>query len=45
MAMMGLVENEFRLPMVPITSKSEQVLRNTLVKCGVLPEAKSEPQA
>ena len=45
MAMMGLVENEFRLPMVPITSRSEQVLRNTLVKCGVLPEAKSEPQA
>ena len=45
MAMMGLVENEFRLPMVPITSKSEEVLRNTLVKCGVLPEAKSEPQA
>jgi len=36
LAMMGLIQNEFRLPMVPISSKSEEIVRATLVKCGLL---------
>ncbi len=36
LAMMGQIQNEFRLPMVPISAKSQDVLRATMVKCGLL---------
>jgi 4-hydroxy-tetrahydrodipicolinate synthase len=36
LAMMGLIEDEFRLPMVPISAKSREVLRRTMKSCGVL---------
>jgi 4-hydroxy-tetrahydrodipicolinate synthase len=36
LTMMGLIQNEFRLPMVPISAKSEEILRATMVKCGLL---------
>ena len=36
LAMLGQIEEEFRLPLVPITAKSGDVLRGTMKKCGVL---------
>ena len=36
LAMMGVMEEEFRLPLVPMTSKNRQVLKATLKQCGVL---------
>ncbi len=36
LAMMGLVEDEFRLPLVPISSQSRAKLRATMKACGVL---------
>ena len=36
LAMMGQIEEEFRLPLVQITSKSREILRNTMKRCGVL---------
>jgi 4-hydroxy-tetrahydrodipicolinate synthase len=36
LAMMGMMEDEFRLPLVPITSASREKLRKTLKACGVL---------
>ena len=36
LAMMGMMEDEFRLPMVPISAASREKLRKTLKSCGVL---------
>jgi 4-hydroxy-tetrahydrodipicolinate synthase len=36
LAMMGMMEDEFRLPLVPISSASREKLRKTLKACGVL---------
>ena len=36
LAMMGMMEDEFRLPMVPISAASREKLRKTLKACGVL---------
>jgi len=36
LAMMGLIEDEFRLPLVPISAKSREKLRQTMKACGVL---------
>jgi len=36
LSMMGIVENEFRLPLVPISSANHDKLRKTLKTCGVL---------
>jgi 4-hydroxy-tetrahydrodipicolinate synthase len=36
MAMLGMIEDELRLPMVPMTEKNREVLRATLKSCGVL---------
>jgi 4-hydroxy-tetrahydrodipicolinate synthase len=37
LAMMGLIQEEFRLPLVPMSASNRAVLKTTLVKCGVLP--------
>lgn len=36
LAMMGMMDDEFRLPLVPVTSASREKLRKTLKACGVL---------
>jgi 4-hydroxy-tetrahydrodipicolinate synthase len=36
LAMMGQVEEEYRLPLVPMSAKNREVLRNTMISCGVL---------
>jgi len=36
MSMMGLLEENFRLPLVPITEKSRTKIREVLAKLGVL---------
>ena len=36
LAMMGQIEEEYRLPLVPLSAKNRAVLRATLKKCGVL---------
>jgi 4-hydroxy-tetrahydrodipicolinate synthase len=36
LAMMGLVREEFRLPLVPMSAKNRAVLKMTLIQCGVL---------
>lgn len=36
LAMLGQIEEEFRLPLVPIASKSRDVLRASMKNCGVL---------
>ncbi len=36
LAMMGLIEEEFRLPLVPMRAKNRGVLESTLTQCGVL---------
>ena len=36
LAMMGMMEDEFRLPLVPIGAASREKLRKTLKACGVL---------
>jgi len=38
MAMMGLIEENFRLPLVPIQEKSRARLREVLLELGVLKE-------
>src|SRR5205085_1992224 len=35
-AMMGFIEDEFRLPLVPISGKSREILRQTMKRCGVM---------
>ena len=39
MAMMGLLEENFRLPLVPITDKSRARLRDVLSELGVTQSA------
>jgi len=36
LAMMGLIREEFRLPLVPMSAKNRAVLKATLLQCGVL---------
>ncbi|MSR43651.1 MAG: 4-hydroxy-tetrahydrodipicolinate synthase [Pedosphaera sp.] len=36
LAMMGVVEEGYRLPLVPLASKNREMLRKTLKSCGVL---------
>ncbi len=36
LAMMGQIEDELRLPMIPMSEKNRAVLKATLKKCGVL---------
>lgn len=36
LAMLGLMEDEFRLPLVPISAASREKLRKTMKACGVL---------
>lgn len=36
LAMMGLIQEEYRLPLVPMNPKNRQVLQATLQACGVL---------
>ena len=36
MAMMGLIENEFRLPLCELSPKNAEILRGTLSACGIL---------
>jgi len=36
LAMMGLIQEEFRLPLVPMSAKNRGLLRATLLQCGVL---------
>jgi len=37
LAMLGLIEEEYRLPLVPMNPKNRQTLKATLRTCGVLP--------
>jgi 4-hydroxy-tetrahydrodipicolinate synthase len=36
LAMLGMIEEEYRLPLVPMSAKNRQILRQTMVACGVL---------
>ncbi|MCX6902148.1 MAG: 4-hydroxy-tetrahydrodipicolinate synthase [Verrucomicrobia bacterium] len=36
LAMMGIIEEEYRLPLVPLSPKNRETLRATLEACGVL---------
>ena len=36
LAMMGLIGEEYRLPLVPMSTANRMVLRNTIEKCGLL---------
>jgi 4-hydroxy-tetrahydrodipicolinate synthase len=36
LTMMGLLREEFRLPLVPMSARNRGVLKSTLVQCGVL---------
>src|SRR5208282_5759201 len=36
MAMMGLIEEELRLPMTPMSAKNREKLRTTMKACGIL---------
>ena len=36
LAMMGLIADEFRLPLVPISTASREKLRATMKACGLL---------
>jgi 4-hydroxy-tetrahydrodipicolinate synthase len=36
LALMGLIKEEFRLPLVPMSAKNRSVLKSTLRRCGVL---------
>jgi len=36
LAMMGMIEEEYRLPLVPMSTNNRQVLETTLRQCGVL---------
>jgi 4-hydroxy-tetrahydrodipicolinate synthase len=36
LAMMGMMEDEFRLPLVPINASNREKLRKTMKACGVL---------
>ena len=43
LAMMGMIDEEYRLPLVPMMSKNRELLRRTLKSCGVLKESSSKP--
>jgi 4-hydroxy-tetrahydrodipicolinate synthase len=36
LAMLGMIEEEYRLPLVPMSAKNRQVLRQTMLACGLL---------
>ena len=36
LAMLGLIEEEYRLPMVPMNPKNREILKATLIRCGLL---------
>jgi 4-hydroxy-tetrahydrodipicolinate synthase len=36
LAILGQIEEEFRLPLVPMTTKNRNILKNTMKVCGVL---------
>ena len=36
LAMLGLIEEEYRLPLVPMSAKSRQILRQTMISTGLL---------
>jgi dihydrodipicolinate synthase/N-acetylneuraminate lyase len=36
LAMMNIIDEECRLPLVPISAKSREILRASMKKCGVL---------
>jgi 4-hydroxy-tetrahydrodipicolinate synthase len=36
LAMMGQIEEEYRLPLVPMASKNRESLRATMKACGIL---------
>ena len=36
LAMLGMIEEEYRLPLVPMSAKNRQILRQTMVACGLL---------
>ena len=36
LAMLGQIEEEFRLPLVPMTAKNREILRATMKRCGIL---------
>jgi len=36
LAMMGVIEEEYRLPLVKMNAKNREVLRETLIACGIL---------
>src|SRR3954469_24382071 len=38
LAMMGMIQEEYRLPLVPMSSKNRETLRATLKTCGLLKE-------
>ena len=35
LALMGMVQEEYRLPLVPLSARSREVLRATLTGCGI----------
>jgi 4-hydroxy-tetrahydrodipicolinate synthase len=36
LAMLGMIEEEYRLPLVPLAPKNRELLRRTLKRCAVL---------
>jgi 4-hydroxy-tetrahydrodipicolinate synthase len=36
LALMGVIEEEYRLPLVPMSAKNREILKATLKQCGVL---------
>jgi len=38
LAMMGQVQEEYRLPLVPMNPKERETLKATLARCGLLPQ-------
>lgn len=36
LAMMGVIQEEYRLPLAPMSAKNRETLKNTLKQCGVL---------
>ena len=35
-AMLGQIEEEYRLPLAPLSAKNRAILKATLVQCGIL---------
>ena len=35
-AMLGQIEEEYRLPLVPMSAKNRAILKATLIQCGIL---------